>query len=442
MVIKALEETQRRIEKDDIQTVRLEMSDTHGIARSKILPSDQLEVYWERGLNMYGGTLGLDVQSDVVPGTGYGEEIQYADHFLVPDASTYQVVPWLANTARLLCEPKFAPDRPCRAAPRFVLRRVLEALEGLGYETVMGFEPEFYVLDPQSLEPVFSGKHIFTNLRNMASPLVERLLKSLTAMEIPVRTINCEYAPGQVELTHAPLSGLAGADLGYTIKNSIKELAQQENVLATFMTKPFTGGAACGCHYHFSLRRKDDGENAFYDPKSEHGLSKTCLQAIGGQLRHAEAVTALLAPTVNCYKRFRPHTFAPINITWGLEDRTAAVRIKAGRQASTHIENRVPCGSANPYLVAAGCLASAYLGLVDEVDPPAPVTELADSLATEPPLPVNLDTALDALEQDRPLVDLVGQEFVNLFVAVKRYEIQKHRDTVTDFERNECIEFL
>lgn len=442
MANEGLEHVRDLIRQFGIRTMRLEMSDTHGIARSKLVPAEQLSAYWDSGLNMYGGTLGLDVQSDVVPGTGYGEEIQYGDHFLVPDASTFRVVPWLPNTARLICDPQFAEDRPCMASPRLVLRKILDGLDSLGYEAFMGYEPEFYVLDPETLEPVFSGKHIFTNLRNAASPLVQKLFSSLGDMGIPVRTINCEYAPGQIEVSHSPETGMDGADLGYTIKNSIKEIAQQEGVLATFMTKPFTGISACGCHYHFSLRRKDNGKNAFYDESKENGLSDACLHAIGGQLAHCQAITALLAPTVNCYKRFRAHTFAPMNVTWGLEDRTAAIRIKAGREESTHIENRAGCGSANPYLLAVGCLGAAYLGISNKSEPPPPVTELADSLETEPPLPTGLGQSLTALEQDSAMTNLLGDEFVKLFVAVKRYEIQKHLDTVTDFERSEFIEFL
>jgi len=429
------------ISEKKIALLRFELPDTHGIARSKIIPVQKAAQYCRSGVNMYGGTLGLDVQSDVVPGTGYGEEIHYADHFLFPDYETFCSVPWVPETGRVICDPRFADGTTCEAAPRVVLQRVLERYRQLGFEVKNAFEMEFYILDPATHQPVFDGKHIFSNLRNTCSPLVGKVLEFLPSMGIDVLTVNCEYAPAQIELTYAPQMGIHGSDAAYTIKNGIKEIAQSMGLLATFMSKPFANLAGCGCHYHCSLLDKE-GKNAFSSESSRDGLSPACHYFVGGLLRHLPSVTPLLAPTLNCYKRYRPHTFAPINVSWGFEDRTAAIRIKAGKGDSAHIENRVPSGSSNPYLSAAGTLAAGLLGIVNKIEPTPLPQQMADSLTEAAPLPSHLADSLNCLASDREICGILGSEFIKLFTAVKQYELSKFNDAVTDFERREYMEFL
>jgi glutamine synthetase len=261
-------------------------------------------------------------------------------------------------------------------------------------------------------------------------------------MGIDILTVNCEYAPAQVELTYAPRGGLGGSDAAYSVKNGIKEIAQSMGLLATFMSKPFANQAGCGCHYHCSLVDKEKGKNAFADESSEDGLSLTCRHFVGGLLRHLRSIASLLAPTLNCYKRYRPHTFAPINVSWGFEDRTAAIRIKAGKGESVHIENRVPSGSSNPYLTAAGTLAAGLLGIQNRIEPMPTSLQMADSLAGAALLPADLPESLDCLLADEEICGILGSEFIKLFTAVKRYELNKFNDAVTDFERQEYLEFL
>src|SRR5262249_10814389 len=154
--------------------------------------------------------------------------------------------------------------------------------------------------------------------------------------------------PGQMEINVAPLVGLAAADQAFVFKNAVKELALLRHYVASFMTKPYADQSASGCHYHHSLLRRDGGENAFADVDAPDGLSSVARQWIGGQMAHAGAVAAIAAPTVNCTKRYRLYSFAPMNVTWGYEDRTAALRVKGARGAETHLENRMPCAGSSP----------------------------------------------------------------------------------------------
>jgi glutamine synthetase len=255
----------------------------------------------------------------------------------------------------------------------------------------------------------------------------------MTAAGIDLITSNAEYGPGQLEINYAPADGVAAADQAFTFKNGLKELAQQYGYMASFMTKPYADQSASGGHFHHSLWRKSDGRNAFHDPGAQDGLSPLARQWIAGQIAHANALTALVSPTINCAKRYKLFSFAPMNATWGYEDRTAAIRIKGGRGEDTHVENRMPGAAGNPYLVAAGLLAAGIDGLQRGLEPPAPTEGIAYANEAAPNLPTTLDAALQALEEDTVLREYLGAEFVRLFLAVKRHEVNKAREAIAEY---------
>ena len=180
---------------------------------------------------------------------------------------------------------------------------------------------------------------------------------------IDIITANCEYGPSQFEINFSPSVGVAAGDAGFTFKNGVKAIARQLGYNATFMTKPFADQSANGGHVHVSLLDSDTGENVFLDNDDPDGLSGLCRQFAKGMLDHGAASMALLAPSVNCYHRFVPHHFAPSNISWGVEDRTALVRAKNSRDENTHLENRLGTAIANPYLGLAAVVAGGLLGL-------------------------------------------------------------------------------
>ena len=429
-------------ESEGISNVLFELPDMHGVARTKIVPLNKVRGFAEKGLNMYGGTLTLDTRSFVVSDSKYNEEKNYADQVLIPDLSTASIVPWMNKTARLICDTYWADGTPLHAAPRHVLRRAIAELDKLGYQAVVGLEYEFYLLDPTTMKPVFDGLHIFNHMRNTAVPVAERIVELMPQIGIDIITANCEYGPGQFEINYGPHQGLRAGDLGFTFKNGVKYIARQLGYHATFMTKPFTDQSASGAHTHISLVSKDSGENAFLDTNDEHGLSQTAYLFTQGMLKHANAAMALMAPTPNCYHRFVPHHFAPSNISWGLEDRTALIRAKNSRDSRTHLENRLPTALSNSYLATAAVIAAGILGLKEAEMPPELVEGLAESYGGFEPLPPTLDDALNALESDEAFRGILGDEFVQVFTTIKRSELARLKAHVTDWERDEYLEMF
>jgi glutamine synthetase len=401
---------------------------------------DHAGAYAESGLNMYGGTVVLDSRSDVVPGTLYNEEIAYADQRLKPDPSTARVVPWADATGRMICDTFWDDGRPLGAAPRQVFARVLERCHELGYEALIGVEPEFYLLDLQTHQPLFEGYHIFNTVRNTYVPAIQRIVDDTRAFGLDIITANCEYAGSQWEINFGPGRGMRGPDDAFSFKNAVKEIAHLEGYLATFMSKPFTDGAGCGCHNHICLLELDSEANAFSDESDPHGLSAVGRSFIAGQLRHARSIYTLLAPTLNCLKRRRTHTFSPTNVSWGPEDRTAFVRVKGGSPASRHVENRAPTGMSNPYLACAGLLAAGILGVMDALELEPPAAPPAEEDETKAKLPTTVEEGLAALEADGRIVDVLGDEFVRAYGVMRRYELQRFADHVTDWEREEYLE--
>jgi glutamine synthetase len=389
---------------------------------------------------MYGGTVVLDSRSDVVPGTLYNEEIGYADQRLKPDPSTAAIVPWARDTGRMICDTFWDDGRPLGAAPRQVFRRVLARCHELGYEPLIGIEPEFYLLDAPTKRPLFEGYHIFNTVRNTWVPAIERIVEETRRFGIDIVTANCEYAGSQWEIVFGPSSGMAGPDTAFSFKNAVKELAHQDGLLATFMSKPFADSAGCGAHNHIGLLDRESGANAMADSDHEWGLSKAGRSFVAGHLRHARSIYSVLAPTPNCLKRRRTHTFSPTNVSWGIEDRSAFVRIKGGSVKSRHVENRAPTGLSNPYLASAALLAAGLLGIEDELELEPPAARPAEEDESKAKLPTTVEESLAELERDQKIVDLLGQEFVTAYTVMRRYELQRFADHVTDWELEEYLE--
>ena len=426
-----------------IRWVRFELPDLHGISRSKTVPVHHAASYAEQGLNMYGGTAVLDTRSDVVAGTLYNEERGYGDQLLVPDPATAAIVPWADATARFICDARWYDGSPLEVTPRAVFRRALDRCRSLGFEPVIGSEFEFYLLDGATHAPLFDGYQIFNTVRNDWVPTIRRILDLMPRIGVDIITSNCEYAGSQWEINFAPGRGLAGPDNAFTFKNGVKELARQDGYLATFMSKPWADSAGSGCHTHVSLHRTDGGGgNPFADDADPDGISDLCRRFIGGLVRHASSIDALIAPTVNCHRRRRRHTFSPTNISWGFEDRSALVRVKGGSPASRHIEYRAPTAMSNPYLVGAALLMAGLQGIEDGIDPGAP--SKAGLPAEDDPdfekLPGSIHEALDAFEGAPTSTGFFGQEFVTAYTAMRRYELARMNDWVTDWERQEYLE--
>ena len=435
-----VDEVQAGLQRDGIQHVRFELPDMHGSARSKQVPVEHFAATARAGLNMYGGVVALDTASHVIPGTLYNEEIKYRDQTLRPDLGTLATVPWLDGMAKVICDTEWADGTPLRAAPRHVARRMLERTADLGFGIQSAHEYEFFVLDRETHQPLFGGAHIFNNLRNDHLPTIRQVIDSLRAAGLPMLTANAEYAPSQYELVYSHEEGMAGIDNAFTFKNGVKEIVQHAGYTATFMGKPAAGMAGSGCHYHVSLFERESGRSAFHDPENPGEMTPALRHFVQGLIDHGAACMALFNPTPNCYRRLTPHTFAPSNVSWGEEDRSAMVRIKGPGSPGMHVEMRASSAISNPYLCAAGTLACGLLGLAEERALTAQSSGPSEDDPSLPPFPATLEAALAALEADSAMVDLLGEEFVTVFTTMKRAELTRFNAHVTQWEREEYIE--
>jgi glutamine synthetase len=250
--------------------------------------------------------------------------------------------------------------------------------------------------------------------------------------------MNSQY---EINLRHS--DALSAADRAFRLKTAVKDIAAMNGLVATFMGKPFNDQGGSGTHLHLSLNR--DERNVFDNPGGEHGTGSELSAFTAGVLEHAPALMAFLNPTINAYRRIMPDSLAPTHANWGWDNRATFIRIPPERGSATRVEIRVGDGAANPYLAIAAVLLAGADGVRNQLTPPAPVA--GDAYRADPsiigePLPATLDQALDALEQDSLLRDGLGPEIVETFLALKRFEIERHRAWVSDWEIAEYLHHL
>ncbi|MEM8852170.1 MAG: glutamine synthetase family protein [Pseudomonadota bacterium] len=420
--------------------LRFEFADMAGLSRGKTIPVSHVASYMRSGLNLYGGTVALDSYSIPVRGSGYNEEMNYQDCVLVIDEDTLSPVPWLEKTGRVICDTMWYDGKAQMATPRLLLKKMLNVAKFMGYTVKMGHEYEFYAVDAQTRAPIFGGQPIFVTARTHEHPAVQDLIEILQASDIDIITYNVEHGPGQIEINYSALDGVAAADRAFVFKNTVKEFMKTKGMLATFMTKPYKGISGSCSHFHVSLLDAETGENAFLQADREDGMSALMQSFVQGILDHARAAQAIWNPTPNCYRRIRPRTYAPSNISWGVQDRSASVRVKASRDQSQHLEVRVPSAMANPYLTAASTIAAGLLGVAQnrELMPSASGPKEDDDRFEK--LPTSIEDALEALEADVALRELLGEEFVKVYLTMKWQETYRLRDEIPPAETAEYFE--
>lgn len=431
------ETVERLLAEHEIELVRFETPDLNGISRGKTVSVDYFWSYVERGLALVSDIYCWDHECWVATGTGFGEDLNFGDLLLRPDLSTFAVLPHVERQARVICDTEYPDRRPVEASPRRVLRRQVDVAATEGLTPLLQAECEFYLVDAETRLPPFGGTDITTTLTNQRLPVLRELMHDMQELGLRPRTLNQEWGPTQYEITFDAVQGAAAGDENFTYKTYAKEIASQHGLLATFMSKPFTGLSGCSSHLHMSLFR--GGRNIFWQSEGEQ-LAKEFYWAVGGVLEHAAALSALLAPSVNCSKRYRKGTYAPASVTWGFENRSVAVRVKADRGDGTHIENRLGAGAANPYLAFAGLLVAALDGIRRQIEPPRPLDTSAYRRDDLDLLPATLEESLECFEQDGALQQAFHPEFVRAFLALKRHEIAKARQAVPGYGSSEWHE--
>ena len=436
----SVSEVCERLRSEGVDVIRVSYPDLIGVDRGRDVLLDVLPAAMEHGLAFCRAVYHTSPMGDVVPVPG-GLEAGLPDIAVFPDLSSLTALPWEPHAAWCLGE-AFAPGgEPAPEAPRTVARRVAERISALGYELACGPELEFYLCEqtPDGRWRRYAddpGNVYVVGRKGDPQGLLLSMLRQLRDAGLAVTAANHEFSPGQFEINLGHSSLVDAADRSFRLKSAVQEIARQRGLLATFMAKPFNDEGGSGFHVHVSLN-DEAGRNVFGDPGGPDGLSAAGRHAIGGVLAHARALSALLNPTVNSYKRFGPDTLAPWLIDWGLDNRSAMVRVPPERGPGARMEIRLGDATANPYLAMAALGAAVCLGIADKIEPGDKLEGYGYDPDRAQILPMRLADALDALEADRELGDVLGGYFVSSFLAYKRNEIERFERYVTDWEFRE-----
>jgi len=422
--------------------VRVSYSDLMGTDRGRDVLIEAMPGAMSHGLAFCRAAFHTSPMGDVVPVTG-GLDSGLPDITARPDLSTLTPVPWDEGVAWCIADVMNADGTPAMESPRTVLRSVEKQLLDIGYAPIVGPELEFYLCDVD--ETSNNGFRRYANdvgnvyvVGRKGDPegVLPHMMRQLRDAGLGVTAGNHEFSPGQFEINLDHSLMLGAADRAFRMKSGVQEIARSLGKLATFMAKPFNDEGGSGFHFHVSLDN-GSGRNAFDDPDGAFGLSEVGRYAIAGVLEHAPAMAAILNPTINSYKRFGPDTLAPWLIDWGLDNRSAMVRIPPERGPGSRMEIRLGDATANPYLAMAAVGAAIHLGITNKIELKAPLEGYGYDPEKAPMLPKRLPDALDALEADEAFSAVLGEFFVDSFLQFKRHEVERFERYVTDWEFRE-----
>ena len=428
-----------------VDIVRMIYPDLHGVARGKDVPVAEFGHVVEKGLAFCMAIMGTDLRHTPVVSHG-----AYPDLIARPDLSTLRVLPWEPGVAACIAD-VFPVEEGMAVPPdpRGAVARAVAALEAAGLSPVVGPELEFYLVAPDESAPGGVRRNVdrlsmVYTVGPQADPggVVTEMTRHLAAMGFGAFAVNHEFMNSQYEINLRHSGALDAADRAFWLRAAVKDMAAQQGLIATFMGKPFNDQGGSGFHFHVSASN-GDGANAFAAADDADGISGEMRAFLAGVLAHAPALMAFLNPTVNAYRRLIPDSLAPTHVNWGWDNRTTFVRIPPERGGGARIELRVGDGSANAHLATAAILFAGLHGIEDGLEPPAPID--GDAYAADDPggpLPRTLDMALDALEADERLCELVGAQTVDTFLASKRFECDRHHQWVSDWDLDEYLRHL
>jgi glutamine synthetase len=434
-ILKALKE-------QDIQFINLWFVDITGRVKSIIVPSSRVEDVLEHGALFDG--------SSVEGGTRAVE----SDMLLMPDTNTFVVLPWdrpEERVARLLCTVHTPSGDPFVGDPRTVLKQALDRAREQGYVFKTGMELEFFLFrDAVAGEwPLLPHDEVsyFDLSTNFTQSIRRKMIATLAELGMSINSGHHEIGPGQHEIDFDYDEALVSADQILTARVALKSVAQHNNLHCTFMPRPRRDLPGSGMHTHQSLHDIETGANIFADPENEYGLSEIGRYFLAGQLYHARAMTAVLAPLVNSYKRLGTSFEAPVYVTWAHINRAALIRVpslRPGDAAHTRLELRCPDPSSNPYLAAAVMLQAGLDGIEQKMALPEPLEETLLGqdrirLRRAEVLPHSLGEALDALEADEVILSALGPHISDSFLAAKRQEFDDYNQQITAWELENYI---
>jgi len=444
---------------DGIETVRLSFVDQHGVMRGKTLMREALEGVFRGGMAMTSTLLLKDTShSTVFPvwgagaGIGGGRLEGAGDVLVVPDPDSFHRLPWVPGSAALLGDLAYKDGTAMPFCTRGSLRRAESALGDAGYDMLCGLELEFTIQRvvedrlthdhggipgaPPETAPLNHGYQYLTEARfGLLEPILDTLRRNAQGMGLPLRTIEIEFGPSQVEMVFAPQSPLAQADAMVGFRAMVKEVCAQQGLHASFMCRPAQPHAVpSGWHLHQSLVDRSTGGNAMQSPDAS--LTDTASGWIAGLLEHAVEGCLLSTPTVNGYKRHAPGMLAPDRVQWARDNKGAMLRALIGADdAASRIENRIAEPAANPYLHIAAQIFAGLDGLSRGLSAPPPVAHPYCSDA--PTLPRSMGDALEAFQASAFFRDKLGDDVVDWLSHIKRAEWERYLATVSDWEQRE-----
>jgi glutamine synthetase len=460
----AARKAERLIEEQGLEVVRLSFPDQHGILRGKQLMAGDAARAMRNGCNITTTLLVKDTSQRSVfavftPGGGVSmEQMQGgADFLMIPDPTTFRVLPWAPKTGWVLCDLYFQNGEPVPFSTRHLYRKVLHELADAGFDYMAGLEVEFHVfkiaserLDPADatwppeapeVKLLAPGYAYLTETRfDQIEPILESVRRDVVALGLPLRSVEIELGPSQCEFTFHPQVGLAPADTMMLFRSAVKQSCRRQGYLASFMCRPkLPNVMSSGWHLHQSLREQAGGANAFM--ATNEPLSPLGRHFLGGLLAHARAAAAFTTPTINGYKRYRAYALAPDRVIWAHDNRGVMIRVLGGKgDQATRLENRVGEPAANPYLYMASQIVTGRDGMARKLDPGPSADTPYETQA--PLLPKTLEEALVALSEDRCFAEGFGQAFVDYYLTIKRAELARYHAEVTEWEQKEYFDLF
>lgn len=420
------------------------VSDLSGIPKGKILPAKKfLDALGDRGLRLPEGIFGQTVTGSYIDETDM--DPRASDVFLTPVPETIRKVPWYKEpTAQIINDAFYHDGAPVDIAPRAVLRRVLDLYDAKGWKPIVAPELEFYLVkvneDPdypleppvgKSGRPETARQAYGIDAVNEFDPLFEDIYDYCEAQCIDIDTLSHESGAAQMEINFNHGDPMELADQAFLFKRTVRQTALDHKIYATFMAKPMQGEPGSSMHIHQSIHAADGSGNLFADKDGND--TEMFRHFIGGTQKYIPAAMPFFAPYVNSYRRFVRESDAPINVHWGLDNRTTGLRVPVSSRESRRLENRLAGADANPYLALAASLACGYLGVVEEVEPSDPVTGSAYSLPVS--LPRDLEDALENLHAAEPLCKILGERFVRVMTSIKEMESDAYQQVISPWER-------
>jgi glutamine synthetase len=433
-----------RVKKENVKFIEMQFSDILGTVKSVSIPITRIEHVIDDGVFIDGSSI-----------LGYAT-IEESDMRANPILDSFQVYPWTIDdnmkTARFMCTISDHSGNRFKGDPRWVLEKMVAKVKEMGYDFNVGPEFEFFLfpLDKRGrpeLKPSDSGGYFDLMPMDAGEMARKHIMLMFDEMGYEMEASHHEVAPGQVEVDLRYQNAITMADRVLTLKFGIKNIALQYGLHATFMPKPMYGMAGSGMHVHQSLANQD--KNAFDDPNSEYGLSAITMKYIGGLLAHAKDNCAILASYVNSYKRLVPGYEAPCYISWANMNRSALIRVPAGRGGRTRVELRNPDPAGNPYLQFAVMLAAGLDGVKNNIKPPEPVEKDIYHMSKEErkknnieSLPMNLGEALDFMSKSKVMKECLGDHVFNNYLYIKEKEWDEYRKWVSDWEVKRYLSIL